>query len=140
MTLPPVAVTPSSAFAIFASTTLEISLCAIATAIENDTATTPTVTARDAAPVIASIVGESVASSVTLRPLMPRLSVPSPSMYALTSMLILFSAAAPARLRPTPTTPPASAADAARTIAWMLSVPVASNEMSPVATMLERSL
>ena len=89
---------------------------------------------------IASIVGASVASTVTLRPLMPRPSVPSPSMYALTSMLILFSAAAPARLRPTPTTPPARAADAARTIAWMLSVAVALKEMSPVAAMLERWL
>ena len=131
---------PVSAFAMYASTSFEISLCATATAIATEPATTPTAAASDAAPVNARMVEVSPADSEMLDAPTPVAPLPSPSMCAVTRTLIRFSEDAPAPLRPMPTTPPESAADAASTYALIVSPAVAPNDSAPVAEMLVRSL
>ena len=80
---PVVVFTSVSPLAMYASTAVEISLSAMAAAIEIVPATTPAAAASDAAPVIARIVDVSVAESEMLAALMPpSASSPSPSMYA----------------------------------------------------------
>ena len=64
--IPPLVVDDVSAFAMNASTSFEISLCAIAAAIETVPAKMPTAAASEAAPVIARIVGVSLAMSEML--------------------------------------------------------------------------
>ena len=91
VTSPLSVVTPSSALRTNASTSLLISFSAIERPMETATPVLPpTAAASEAAPATALMPESSSAFSATLEPLMP--SAPSPSMYALTSVVILFSA------------------------------------------------
>ena len=76
-TAPTVVVTPWLAFAMYAATSFEISLCATVIAIETPPATPPNAAPSEAVPAVETIVAASSAISVTLRALMPPVFVPS---------------------------------------------------------------
>ena len=132
---PPVVVTPWSALATYAATSLQTSLKAIVTAIDTATPTTPKPAATAAAPAIALMPDESVAVISTLVALMP--AGPSPSMNACTCVEIRFIAAAPAPPRLAPTTPPEIATAAATTMASIVACSSAVIDRAPAASMLE---
>ena len=124
-----------SAFRMYASTTLLISLRASPSPTDTATPAAPNPAATDAEPALAPIVERSSAVSVMSRALMP--VAPSPSIKAFTSVAIRFSVSEPAPLAATPTVPPATATEPVSTLALMVSRAVAFICRSPPAAMLE---
>ena len=137
MSPPPVVPTSSSALAMKAATSLSISLCARPTPIDTATPVAPNAAAIEAAPVAAWMVDMSCAASVMLPAWMP--VSPSPSMKARTLAAMVFIAPAPAPLTLTPTDPPDTAAEPAKTMALMDWSEVACAVSAPSATILESS-
>ena len=134
---PSLVLTPMSALAINACTSLLIVFFAKPTPIDTAMpAAPPNEAATAAAPVKTSITEESSASSVIEEASTP--PVPSLSIDALTFMPTVLMELAPAPARPTPAVPPAvTAADPANTVAVIVCVAVALAASAPVALTVE---
>ena len=127
-----------------AATSSSISLRASETPIDTDTPATPANAAASEAPSASALIFDaSVAVSVTraaTTPWIANVGSPSPEIDAVTSLMIVFVADAPAPLAPTPATPAAAtAADAAMTSALMRWSAVAVSVSAPLASIAERN-
>ena len=134
---PVVAVTPASAFRVYASTRFRIVFRASATPTETAPAIGPNPPPSAAVPTSALIVEVSSAKRRTDPAVMP--SVPSPSMNAAVVTAIQLSALEPAPVAPIPTAPVATATEPETTIAAIVWCEVAVSVSAPVAWTLESS-